>query len=357
MAFGDFFQSWVPPPSWERIETIDAHAAGEPLRIVIGGFPALQGHTILERRLYARTHLDHLRKALMWEPRGHKEMYGCIITPPVSPGANFGVLFTHNEGYSTMCGHGIIAVSTVAVEIGLVPRSEPETNLAIDTPAGLVRCSVTVEQGRCVSSRFENVPSYAVSLDASVHLPGVGSVSYDLAFGGAFYAFVKADAVGLRCDVRDLDRLASRATTLKRLISQTVSIEHPFEKDLGFLYGIIFTGPPGDRAAHSRHVCVFADGEVDRSPTGTGVSGRLAILERRGELAAGDTVKIESILGTQFSGRIVGSQNFGGYEAVIPEIGGSAYITGRHEFIIDPRDPLCEGFLLNRDHSHLSYKG
>ena len=236
-------QDWRPPADRVRLRTIDAHTGGEPFRVVVDGYPDLPGETILERRRYAREHFDHLRTALMWEPRGHADMYGCIVTPPVSEGADFGVLFTHNEGYSSMCGHGIIAMATVAVETGMVAASPPETELGIDTPAGLVRAFARIDDGRVVGVRFHNVPSFVAALDEEIEVPGLGRVRYDLAYGGAFYAFVRADRVGLRCEPGYFRQLIDRGISIKRAIAAERESEHPFEEDLSFLYGVVFVEP------------------------------------------------------------------------------------------------------------------
>jgi trans-L-3-hydroxyproline dehydratase len=273
-------------------------------------------------------------------------MYGCIVIPPVSPGADMGILFMHNEGYSTMCGHGIIGIAKVALETGLLPMVEPETTIGIDTPAGLVTARARVEAGQVTRVRFENVPSFVLALDEVVDVPGLGSVRYDLAFGGAFYAYVRAEDVGLRCTPEDFRPLIDRGIAIKRAIMASRPIPHPFEEDLSFLYGTIFVGPSRGAGSHSRNVCVFAEGEVDRCPTGTGVSGRLAIHHARGEIGVGDSIVVESILGTTFAGRIVRTTEFGPYAAVVPEIEGSAHITGRQEFLVDPADPLKDGFIL-----------
>lgn len=329
-----------------RVTTVDAHTAGEPFRVITGGFPELQGDTILARRRYARAHLDHLRTALMWEPRGHADMYGCLLTPPVTPGADLGVLFIHNEGYSTMCGHGIIGLVTVALEIGLLSATEPETTVRIDSPAGLVTAHARVRDGRVERVRFHNVPSFVLALDGHVDVAGLGRVRYDLAFGGAFYAFVQVADVGLACAPAHFRPLIDAGMAIKRAVMAARPIPHPFEADLSFLYGTIFIGPPEHEGSHSRNVCVFAEGEVDRSPTGTGVSARLAIHHARGELAIGHPITIESLIGTTFTGRVVRETTFGLHKAVIPEVEGRAFITGRHEFVIDPADPLKTGFML-----------
>jgi proline racemase len=342
----DNMRQWEPPRDWLRITTIDAHTGGEPFRVITSGFPDLPGESILARRRYAREHLDHLRTALMWEPRGHADMYGCIVTPPVSPEADIGILFMHNEGYSTMCGHGIIGIAKVVLETGMLPMSAPETTLKIDTPAGLVTAHARVADGQVHSVYFHNVPSFALTLDETVEVPGLGRMRYDVAFGGAFYAYVQAKDVGLTCTPQDFRPLIEKGMAIKHAIMANRAIPHPFEEDLSFLYGTIFIGPPLEEGAHSRNVCIFAEGEVDRCPTGTGVSGRLAIHHARGEIGVSESMVVESIIGTRFTGRIVETTTFGPYPAILPEVEGAAHITGRHEFLIDPDDPLRDGFIL-----------
>jgi proline racemase len=338
--------TWKAPTHWPRITTIDAHTAGEPLRIIITGYPELPGHTILERRRYAAEHFDYLRKILMWEPRGHADMYGCVITPPISREANFGVLFLHNEGYSSMCGHGIIAVAKVAVETGLVPITRPVTMVRIESPAGLITAYAKINRGSVENVAFRNVPSFVLALDEIIDVPGLGEIRYDLAYGGAFYAYVQASQVGLKCTPDEFRPLIEKGMAIKRAIMKSRTIPHPFEADLSFLYGTIFIAPPTVPGADSRNVCIFAEGEVDRSPTGTGVSGRLAIHFARKELNVMQAMVIESIIGTRFTGRVVETTKFGDHDAVIPEVEGSAHITGRNEFLIDPEDPLRHGFVL-----------
>ena len=339
--------TWRPAEDWLKITTIDTHTGGEPFRVITGGFPELPGDTILARRRYAKEHLDHLRTALMFEPRGHADMYGCIVTPPVSPEADFGILFMHNEGYSTMCGHGIIAITKVVLETGYLPRQAPETTVKIDTPAGLVTAHARLRGDQVESVYFHNVPSFVLALAETVKVPGLGRVRYDLAFGGAFYAYVQAEEVGLSCTPADFRALIETGMAIKRAIMASRPIPHPFEEDLSFLYGVIFVGPPQDgHGAHSRNVCIFAEGEVDRCPTGTGVSGRLAIHFARGEIGLNQPIIIESIIGSRFTGQVVESTTFGPYPAIIPQVEGTAHITGRHEFVIDPDDPLQNGFIL-----------
>ena len=309
-----------------------------------GGLDPIPGSTILEKRRFARERLDGLRRGLMFEPRGHADMYGAIPTEPVTPDGDAGVLFMHNEGWSTMCGHGVIALVTVALEVGLLGE---RAVVRLDTPAGRVTARPRREGERVRSVAFENVPSFVVSLDDRVVVPGLGEVRYDLAFGGAFYAFVDAASVGLEMTPERFRDLIAVGSAIKRAVMEAREVRHPLEPDLSFLYGTIFTGPPAvGVGADSRNVCVFAEGEVDRSPTGTGVSARVAIERTRGRLKPGDTFVVESIVGTRFTGRIARELRWEGYDAVVPEIEGSAWITGRNEILIAPDDPLAEGFIL-----------
>lgn len=336
--------NWQPPDHWAKITTIDAHTAGEPLRVITGGFPDLPGDTILAKRQYARENYDHLRRALMWEPRGHADMYGCILTPPTTPGADVGVLFLHNEGYSTMCGHGIIGLVKVGIETGMLPVKE---HIEIDTPAGRVSARAHLRGGTVERVSFLNVPSFLLAADLQVDVPGMGTVTCDIAFGGAFYAYVDADAVGVTLAPENYRGMIDAGMRIKRAVMEQYTIIHPDgAADLNFLYGTIFVKLLPDSAIHSRNVCIFAEGEVDRCPTGTGVSGRLAIHHHRGEIQPGETITIESIIATQFTGRVVKVTQVQGIPAIIPEVSGTAYITGRNEFWIDPDDPLREGFFL-----------
>lgn len=336
--------SWVPPSGWRRLTAIESHTGGEPFRVIVDGIGEIPGRTLLERRRYAQGHLDGLRRATILEPRGHADMYGGWIGPPTRPDSDLSVLFVHNEGFSTMCGHGIIALAKVVHDTGIITAEDDVVELRIDTPAGQVTATSTRRAGQVVGTTFRNVASFAPALDQEVPVPGVGTVHYDLAFGGAFYAYVVGEDVGL--DLADAAAATAAGRAIKQAIVASGEPFHPGDRDLGFLYGVIFTGPGSDQSAHSRHVCVFADGEVDRSPTGTGVSARLAILHRRGEIAVGEEVTIESIVGSRFTGWIAELAEVGEYEAVIPEVSGTAHITGRAEIWIDPGDRLGEGFLI-----------
>lgn len=348
----NFLANWPVGKDVMVLTTLETHAAGEPLRIVTGGMPELLGSTMLERRRYMQQNLDYIRRALMWEPRGHYDMYGCILTPPVSPAADLGVLFLHNEGYSTMCGHGVIALVTALIETGALPAKGRATPVNLDTPAGLVLATAHLnDEGRVERVLFLNVPSFLYARDIVLKTPEFGSVTLDIAFGGAFYAILPAEKVGLEVAPVQTSLLVAASEAIKRAVNATLKIQHPEEEDLGFLYGTIFTGPPQDPTHHSRNICVFANAEVDRSPTGTGVSARLALHHAKGEIKEGQEIVIESILGagSVFRGKVGAVTHVGAFPAIIPEVSGRAFITGRSEFVIDLRDTLGQGFLVTGD--------
>jgi proline racemase len=349
-----------------RIRTIDAHAAGEPLRLVIDGLPAPEGRTMLEKRAWSMKRLDHLRKSLILEPRGHTDMYGALLTEPSSPDAQAGVLFMHNEGWSTMCGHGIIAVSTIAIERGLIWLASPEpgwsnaataaggakpTSLDIryDTPAGLVQARAHLSHHgdavRVESVAFRNVASFVFEPSLMVSI-GARKIPVDVAFGGAFYAIVDSEAAGLPIDAEHLPELRKLGMTIAREVEKLRRIVHPIDAGLEGIYGTIFTAPAQLPDAHLRNVTIFADAEVDRSPCGTGTAAVMAVLNDMGLLLDDVPFVHESIVGTTFKGRVVDRVLVGEKPAIVPEIEGSAWITGEHTFLIDGDDPLKAGFRL-----------
>lgn len=340
-------QTFNPPSDWSSIKTIDMHTGGEPLRVLLNGLPELVGNNVLDYRRYMRTNHDHLRTALMFEPRGHADMYGCILVPPNDSEADFGILFLHNEGYSTMCGHAVIAITTLAIQMKWVEIVAPETKVIIDAPCGRIHSYAKVKNGRVVSVYFHCVPSFVVALDSEVSVDGIGAIKYDLAYGGAFYAYVDADSLGLDMTTDNYRELIERGMAIKQaVIASNHQIIHPFEPEMSELYGTIFTGKAHTSGMDSRNVCIFATGEVDRSPTGSGVSGRMAIHHKRGQLKIGETMSIESIIGSSFIGSVYQKEKYGAFDAVIPQVEGTAHIVGQHEFLIDPNDPLKEGFIL-----------
>lgn len=339
-------RTWQTPDNWLRVSVLDAHTGGEPLRIITGGLPELRGETVLERRRYMRDNYDNLRTALMWEPRGHADQYGTVVMPPCTPEADFSVIFLHNEGYSTMCGHAIIALTKVMIESGAFTMEYPETQLKIEVPSGLITAFAECEAGRVKNVRFHNVPSFASLLDQKVKVPGLGQIRFDLSFGGAFYVYVDAAECGVKMVPDDYRNLIETGMAIKHSVIENFKIEHPFEQDLSFLYGTIFMGPAHTDGIDSRNVCIFAEGEVDRSPTGSGVAGRMALQHAKGEIKTGEKMTIESILGSVFTGSVIKETSFGPYKAVIPQVEGVAHISGKSEFVIDPDDPLKHGFIL-----------
>ena len=339
-------KDWCPPKGWIEIHTIDVHTGGEPLRIILSGFPRLSGNTIQEKRIDARSHFDKIRKALMWEPRGHTDMYGAIIVEPHSHDADFGVVFIHNNGYSTGCGHAVIALTKVVVETGLISKNEPITEVKMDVPSGFVQAYAELDNGKIRSVGFQNVPSFVQLIDHEINVPELGILRYDLAYGGAFYVFVDVAQLGLKCDSKYLNQLIDAGMKIKESISRSVKMKHPNDPEMNFIYGTIFTGEALNRENHSRNVCIFANGQVDRSPTGTGVSARAAIMHAKGDLKIGESITIESIIGSTFSVKLIASTKFGNYNAVVAKVSGNAFITGSHRFWLDPDDPLQSGFLL-----------
>jgi proline racemase len=334
--------SYQPPAHFGRITAIDMHTGGEPLRVIVEGLPPIEGSNVLEKRRYFRDHYDDIRKGLMWEPRGHADMYGAILTR--SQDADFDVFFLHNEGYSTMCGHAIIALTKLVYEAGLMDVStSPE--VTFNVPAGMIRARPVVREGLVASSCFCGVPSFAYLCDEMVQVPGIGAVRFDIGYGGAFYAIVEAPK-GMALDHSEYARLIDYGRSIKHAVMRAFPVRHPFEDDLSFLYGTIIVGPPANPDHHSRNVCIFADGEIDRCATGSGVSARAALHYARGELGLGQRIVIESIIDSTMTVEVLESVKFGPYDAVVPEVGGTAHVTARHEFYFDPADPLSPGFIL-----------
>jgi proline racemase/trans-L-3-hydroxyproline dehydratase len=318
------------------VTAVDYHTAGEPFRIVTGGVEPLRGATVLEKRRDAAERLDHVRQLLVNEPRGHADMYGCYVVEPNDADADLGVVFFHNAGYSTACGHGTIALATAALELGMHPVSAPETELTIDVPSGRLPVRVAVEDGTVGRASFRNVPSYVEAEGLSVE-----GLEADVAFGGAFYASVRSP---LPVEAASLPRLIELGRVVKRSLEAEREWMHPLEPELRDVYGVIFWQDEGPGC--QRNVTVFADGEVDRSPCGSGTSARLALLDSRGELERGATLRHLSIVGSEFEGRVVGGTEVAGRPAVVTEIAGTAHLTGYHQFVLQPGDELGTGFLL-----------
>ncbi|HVA86056.1 MAG TPA: proline racemase family protein [Candidatus Saccharimonadales bacterium] len=348
------------------IQTLDLHAGGEPLRLVTAGYPPLPHAPILERRRWVREHADHVRRAICWEPRGHRDMYGAVLAPPFRPDADVAVLFMHNEGYSTMCGHGILALTAGLLEEGLMPATAPETTVRFETPAGLVvaRAAVRPSDGSVEVDdvRFTNVPAYLAARDLALRPDGLafagaaaerGTLRVDIGFGGAYYGIVDAAELGLRVVPAATDALTRAGSAVTELLRRDHTPAHPEAADLGFVYGTIIVdrepgSSPDGRAldADLRNVTVFADAEVDRSPCGTGTCALLAQGHARGELAVGTEIANASLTGAIFRGRIDGLARLGPHDAIFPSVAGRGYVTGYQTLVVDTRDDLGAGFVL-----------
>ncbi len=327
----------------ETIETVEMHTGGEPVRIVVAGYPKIPGATILAKRRHAREHLDRYRKLLMFEPRGHFDMYGVLQVEPDLPGADLAVLFIHNEGYSTMCGHATIAMGRWAVDSGRVARRAGETKVAIQCPCGLVEARVAPDG----SVRFASVPAYAFALDAKVEVPSLSAITLDIGYGGAYYAFLPAARFNLDVRRSATRELVDAADSVTRAVKAQIKLDHPDDADLAFLYGTILTdGNDAFSVQPTANICVFAEREVDRSPTGSGVTARIALQHARKQIALGQERKFESITGAIFTGKALRETKTGRFDAVIVEVGGKAHYTGSAKFTLEEGDEIGRGFLL-----------
>ncbi|NAZ16060.1 proline racemase [Glutamicibacter soli] len=324
---------------------VDSHTEGMPTRVITGGVGTIPGRTMAERRLWFMENSDHIRKLLMNEPRGHAAMSGAILQPPTRDDADYGVLYIEVSGLLPMCGHGTIGVATVLVETGMVEVVEPVTEIRLDTPAGLVIASVQVEDGHATAVTIKNVPSFVDRLDASVKVPGLGTVNYDLAFGGNFYAVVDLESIGLSFERERKQELIEAGLAIMEAINEQDEPVHPERDDIRGCHHVYLKAPDSD-AEYSRHAMAIYPGWFDRSPCGTGTSARMAQLHARGELELQTDFLNESFIGSQFTGRLVGTTTVGGKPAVIPTVTGRAWVTGTAQYFLDPTDPFPEGFIL-----------
>lgn len=359
----DTLDQWQPNAGNDEfltINTLECHTGGEPLRIITAGFPELKGDTILAMRRDCQQNHDDLRRALIFEPRGHVDMYGAIITKPERTDSHFGAIFIHNEGYSTMCGHAVIALAKCAVESGAVQQTGKVTSVVIDVPCGQIRAKAFAQDfpnNKSITQvSFESVPAFVFALAQSVDVAGLGTVHFDIAFGGAFYAYVNAAELGLTLTPEHQSKIIDYGKRIKAAVFNNIAVKHPFEDDLSFLYGVIFVqesvqeNSTSTTDVHSRNVCIFADGELDRSPTGSGVSGRIALHVAKAEVPLQQNIIIESIVGSQFSVQAIESISYGSneqkYNAVIAQVTGNAFVCGKAQWLINKKDPLKHGFLL-----------
>lgn len=324
---------------------VDSHTEGMPTRVITGGVGVLPGATMNDKRLHVINEADDLRTLLMYEPRGHASMSGAILQPPTRPDCDWGVVYIEVSGCLPMCGHGTIGVATVLVETGMVEVTEPITTIRLDVPAGVVEAQVQVEGGRAKAVTIRNVPSYVVGLDRTVEVPGVGEVTYDLAFGGNFYAIVPIERLGIPFDRSEKQRMLDVSLALMDAINSTDMPVHPENSAIRECHHV-YLEAPGSTAQHSRHAMAIHPGWFDRSPCGTGTSARMAQLHARGELAMDADFVNESFIGTQFVGRLVEQTTVAGIPAVVPTITGRAWVTGTAQYMLDPDDPFPAGFLL-----------
>ncbi len=324
---------------------VDSHTEGMPTRVIVGGVGEIPGDTMMAKRLHFMEHMDDIRTLLMTEPRGHSAMSGAILQPATRADADWGVVYIEVTGCLPMCGHGTIGVSTVLVETGMVEVIEPVTTIRLDVPAGLVVAEVAVEAGAAKSVTIRNVASFAHALDASVEVPGIGRVPYDMAFGGNFYAIVDADALGVEFDRANGDEIMRRALAMMEAINASDEPIHPTQPEIRGCHHVQVIAPGSD-AQHSRHAMAIYPGWFDRSPCGTGTSARMAQLHARGELPLDTDFVNESFIGTTFTGRLIESTTVGDVAAVVPTITGRAWVTGTAQYFLAPDDPFPAGFVL-----------
>jgi len=327
--------------------TIDTHTGGEPTRTIIGGLPYIPGKTVVDKMKYLRDCMDWVRTALMFEPRGHSVMSGAILTEPTHPEADIGVVFIETGGYLPMCGHDTIGVSTALVETGMVTVKEPVTHIALETPAGLSRVKVDVENGVAKAVTFRNIASFVFAEGVGVDVPKFGKIKMDISYGGNPYAIVPADSVGLKICPENASKLIENGRIIRDAVNAQVRVQHPEKDFINSCTHVEFYGKPTTSGAHAKNAVFFADGGIDRSPCGTGTSAKLATLYSKGKLKLNEEFVHESIIGSIFRARAVEETKVGPYDAIIPEVTGSAHIMGINQLFIDPDDPHRNGFLLS----------
>ncbi|HLR21744.1 MAG TPA: proline racemase [Tissierellaceae bacterium] len=330
----------------KSIHVIDSHTMGEPNRTVIGGLPIIHGETMAEKKEYLENNLDHIRTAIMHEPRGHRDMFGSIILPPTLAEADLGIIFMDGGGYLNMCGHGTIGAATIAVETGMVEIKEPVTDIVLETPAGLVKSKVKVEDGMAKEVSIANVPSFLYKEDVELELSNIGKVTFDIAFGGSFFAIVKDSELGLGIDLENVDKISERAMKLRKAINKEIKVQHPIQSHINTVDLVEIYGDNKSENVDYQNVVIFGDGQIDRSPCGTGTSAKMATLYAKNQLGIKENFVYESIINTKFKGRILEETKVDKFNAVIPEITSAAFITGFNHLVIDEKDPVKYGFCL-----------
>jgi len=320
---------------------------GEPTRIIVGGVPNIPGKTIADKKKYLEMNMDDIRKGIMFEPRGHNDMFGSILTAAVSEEADLGIIFMDGGGYLNMCGHGTIGAVTVALETGMVEMKEPFTEVVLEAPAGIIRATAHVINKRVKEVSFKNVPSFHYKKDVEIEVPELGKkVKLDISFGGSFFAIVSAKELGMNVTVENVQQLTEVALSIREIINRTIEIKHPTLAHIKTVDLVEIYDEPTNPSANYKNVVIFGQGQVDRSPCGTGTSAKLATLFSKGQINVDEKFVYESILGTLFTGKVVKTTKIGEFDAIIPEIAGSAYITGFNNFVFDEEDPVKYGFVL-----------
>lgn len=331
---------------YKSIHAIDSHTMGEPTRIIVGGVPSIPGKTMAEKKEYLQKNMDDIRTGIMLEPRGHNDMFGSILTTAVSEEADFGVIFMDGGGYLNMCGHGSIGAVTAAIETGIVEMKEPVTYVNFDTPAGFIKAEAQVKNGKVQEVSIVNVPAFLYKRDQEIEMEGYGKIKFDISFGGSFFAIVEAKQFGLEIVPANANKLKDLGIALRDKINQVMPPQHPTLAHIKTVDLVEFFGPAQSADANYRNVVVFGQGQVDRSPCGTGTSAKLATLFAKDQIKEGEPFVYESIIGTKFKGEIVGTGKIGEFTTVTPKITGAAYITGFNHFVFDQDDPVVHGFLL-----------
>ncbi len=338
------------------ITAVDAHAAGEPGRVITGGVLDVPGQTMFDKMTYLRTHADDLRLRMLREPRGYPALCCNLVLPSQHPEADAGFVIMEQMEYPAMSGSNTICTVTVLIETGMVPVTEPVTRLKLETPAGLIAVEAQVRAGKCRGVTFRNVPAFATHLDAPVEVPGLGTVTVDVAWGGMFYVIAEAAPLGLSLAPDEARDIVSAAERIKAAAREQLPVTHPENPAISGVTIAQLSGPPAAPGAHRRNAVVVSTGKLDwarpgtwtgvldRSPCGTGTCAKMAAMHARGELGLGQDFVHEGILGTTFTGRLVEQTRVGPYPAVVPEITGQAWITGFAQYVLDPDDPFPSGF-------------
>ena len=334
----------------KMISVIDTHTAGEAARLVTAGIPKIPGKDMVEKKQYFIDHLDDVRKSVMFEPRGHQDMFGAFLLPPTKEEADFALIFMDTGGYLNMCGHNTIAAVTAAVETGMVDVEEgaTEKEVVVETPAGLIYATAKLKDNgaKVKEVSFKNVESFLYKRDLELDVEGVGHIKFDISFGGSFFCILSADQLGLEVKPENASKLKEAGLKIRDAVNANIEIQHPTLEHIKTVDLVEIYDKPSHPEATYKNVVVFGDGNIDRSPCGTGTSAKLATLYAKGELKPGEPFVYESILGTLFKGRIVEERKLADFDAIIPEITGSGYILGFSNYVYDPDDALTYGFLL-----------